>query len=143
MKIKDMPTIERPGEKFLNNSIDNLTDVELLSIILKTGTKKNSVKDISCNILNDIKDIRNLKKLTYNDLIKYDGIGKVKAIEILTSLELGKRVYQEVNETDIINCTNPTNIIKYFNYLFKDKKQEEFYVILIDNKKNYIKKSYD
>lgn len=140
MKIKDMPTIERPREKFLNNSIDNLTDVELLSIILKTGTKKNSVKDISCNILNDIKDIRNLKKLTYNDLIKYDGIGKVKAIEILTSLELGKRVYQEVNETDIINCTNPTNIIKYFNYLFKDKKQEEFYIILLDNKKNYIKK---
>ena len=140
MKIKDMPTIERPREKFLNNSIDNLSDVELLSIILKTGTKKNSVKDISCNILNDIKDIRNLKNINYNDLIKYDGIGKVKAIEILTSLELGKRVYQEVNETDIINCTNPNNIIKYFNYLFKDKKQEEFYVILLDNKKNYIKK---
>ena len=70
MKIKDMPTIERPREKFLNSSIDNLSDVELLSIILKTGTKKNSVKDISCNILNDIKDIRNLRKLTYNDLIK-------------------------------------------------------------------------
>lgn len=140
MKIKDMPTIERPREKFLNNSIDNLTDVELLSIILKTGTKKNSVKDISCNIINDIKDIRNLKNLNYNDLIKYDGIGKVKAIELLTSLELGKRVYQEVNETDIINCTNPSNIIKYFNYLFKEKKQEEFYVILLDNKKNYIKK---
>ena len=140
MKIKDMPIIERPREKFLNNSIDNLTDVELLSIILKTGTKKYSVKDISCNILNDIKDIRNLKNITYNDLIKYDGIGKVKAIELLTSLELGKRVYQEVNETDIINCTNPNNIIKYFNYLFKDKKQEEFYIILLDNKKNYIKK---
>ena len=140
MKIKDMPTLERPREKFLNNSIDNLSDVELLSIILKTGTKKNSVKDISCNILNDIKDIRNLKNINYNDLIKYDGIGKVKAIELLTSLELGKRVYQEVNETDIINCTNPSNIIKYFNYLFKDKKQEEFYVILLDNKKNYIKK---
>ena len=140
MKIKDMPTIERPREKFLNNSIDNLSDVELLSIILKTGTKKSSVKDISCNIINDIKDIRNLKNLTYNDLTKYDGIGKVKAIEILTSLELGKRVYQEVNETDIINCTNPSNIIKYFNYLFKDKKQEEFYIILLDNKKNYIKK---
>lgn len=140
MKIKDMPTIERPREKFLNNSIDNLTDVELLSIILKTGTKKNSVKDISCNILNDINDIRNLKNITYNDLLKYDGIGKVKAIELLTSLELGKRVYQEVNESDVINCTNPSNIIKYFNYLFKDKKQEEFYVILLDNKKNYIKK---
>ena len=34
MKIKDMPTTERPREKFLNNSIDNLSDVELLSIIL-------------------------------------------------------------------------------------------------------------
>ena len=58
--------------------------------------------------------MRNLKKLSYKDLIKYDGIGKVKAIELLTALELGKRVYQEVNEIDVINCTNPTNIIKYF-----------------------------
>ena len=32
MKIKDMPTVERPREKFLNNSTDNLSDVELLSI---------------------------------------------------------------------------------------------------------------
>lgn len=140
MKIKEMPLVERPREKFLTNDINNMTDCELISIILKTGTKKYSVKDISCNILNDIKDIRNLKEINYNNLIKYEGIGKVKAIELLASLELGKRVYREVDEKDLFICNEPINIVKYFNNLFKGKKQEEFYIILLDNKKRYTKK---
>ena len=41
---------------------------------------------------------------------------------------------------DIISCTNPSNIINYFNYLFKNKKQEEFYVLYLDNKKKYLDK---
>ena len=49
-------------------------------------------------------------------------------------------MYQTITLEEVVECTNPINIINYFNYLFKDKKQEEFYVILLDNKKNYIKK---
>lgn len=140
MKIKEMPLVDRPREKFLNSDINNMTDSELLAIILKTGTKKYSVKEISFKILKNIYDIRNLKELKYNDLIKYEGIGKVKAIELLAALELGKRVYREVEEKDLFICNEPIYIIKYFNDLFKDKKQEEFYIILLDNKKRYIKK---
>ena len=68
------------------------------------------------------------------------GIGKVKAIELLTAIEIGRRIYAPVSNEELITCTNPQNIVNYFTYLFFDKKQEEFYVVYLDNKKKYITK---
>ena len=135
-----MPNTEKPRERLVNKGKENLSNEELLSIILKTGTKDKSVKEVSYELLNLVKDIRNLKDVSINTLTNIKGIGKVKAIELLAVIELGKRIYEEVNDNDLISCTNPVNIINYFNYLFKDKKQEEFYVIFLDNKKKYISK---
>ena len=109
-------------------------------IILKSGTKKYSVKELALKLLSKCKDIRNLKDMSLNKLMKIEGIGQVKAIEILAIVELAKRIYTPVNEEDIINCTNPNNIINYFHSLFLDKLQEEFYVIYLDNKKKYLDK---
>ncbi len=119
---------------------NKLSNEEILMIILKTGTKKYSVKEISINLLKHIKIISNLKNMTINKLIKIPGIGKVKAIELMAIIELSKRINEDKLINDIIKCTNPKTIINYFNYLFKDKKQEEFYVIYLDNKKKYIDK---
>ncbi len=140
IKFKELPNTEKPRERLVNKGKESLSNEELLSIIFKTGTKNISVKEVSCELLNLVKDIRNLKDVSINTLTSIKGIGKVKAIEILAVIELGKRIYAEVNDTDLINCTSPINIINYFNYLFKDKKQEEFYVIFLDNKKKYISK---
>lgn len=140
IKFKELPNTEKPRERLVNKGKENLSNEELLSIILKTGTKNISVKEVSCELLNLVKDIRNLKDISINNLTNIKGIGRVKAIELLAAIELGKRIYAEVNDNDLINCTSPVNIINYFNYLFKDKKQEEFYVIFLDNKKKYISK---
>ena len=140
IKFRELPDSEKPRERLVNKGKEVLSNEELLSIILKTGTKNISVKEVSCELLNLVKDIRNLKDISINTLTSIKGIGKVKAIELLAVIELGKRIYTEVNDNDLINCTNPVNIINYFNYLFNDKKQEEFYVIFLDNKKKYISK---
>ena len=109
-------------------------------IILKSGTKKYSVKDISNNLINHSGGIKNFKKMTINKLIDIPGIGRVKATELMAIIELSKRINEEQLVKNIITCTNPTTIIKYFSHLFKDKNQEEFYVIYLDNKKKYIDK---
>ena len=140
INFKELPNTEKPRERLVNKGKENLSNEELLSIILKTGTKDKSVKEVSYELLNLVKDIRNLKDVSIKTLTNIKGIGKVKAIELLAVIELGKRIYEEVNDNDLISCTNPVNIINYFNYLFKDKKQEEFYVIFLDNKKKYISK---
>ena len=140
INFKELPNSEKPRERFVNKGKEALSNEELLSIILKTGTKNISVKEVSCKLLNLVKDIRNLKDVSINTLTNIEGIGKVKAIELLAVIELGRRIFEKVNDNDLISCTNPVNIINYFNYLFKDKKQEEFYVLFLDNKKKCISK---
>jgi DNA repair protein RadC len=138
MKIKNIPQSERPRERLLKYGSEKLSNEELLSIILKTGTKKQSVKEISTILLSKINNIQNLKDISINSLMEIEGIGEVKAIELKAVIELGKRIYQDVSYEEVIKCTSPSNIIGYFNYLLKDKKQEEFYVLYLDKKKKLL-----
>lgn len=135
--IKDIIKSERPRERLLEVGEKSLSNEELLSIILKTGTKNISVKDLSRKILNEIKDISNLKDITYNKLIKIKGIGTVKAIEILASLELGRRVYY-TNVKQKIKLNNTTIVFEYFKNLFINETQENFYALYLNTKTELI-----
>lgn len=138
INFKNIPNLDKPRERLVMVGEDNLTNEELIQIILKTGTKGISVKELACKILEMVTNIRQLKDLSLHDLMELDGIGRVKAIELKAAIELGRRVYERVGIDNIVECSNPSNIINYFNYLFYDKVQEEFYVLYLDNKKNYI-----
>lgn len=139
-KFKNLPNEEKPRERLKMYGSKSLSNEELLMIILKTGTKKYSVKELAFNLLKETNGINNLKDLTLNKLKEIEGIGEVKAIEILAIIELSNRMNAPILEKELFKCSNPISIINYFNYLFKDKLQEEFYVIYLDNKKRYIEK---
>ena len=62
-------------------------------------------------------------------------MSEIKNIELLAAIELGKRIYSDPDSSLLIEFTNPFEIVKYFNDYYKDKKQEEFYVVFLDNKK--------
>ena len=138
IKFKDLPKNELPRERFMKYGVENLSNEELLSIILKTGTKDIPVNAVSLEILSNIKDITELKDMKINNLISIKGVGQVKAITLLASIELGRRIYNFNNNLKKYNIKNPIDIISYFNELLKDKKQEEFYVLYLDNKNNII-----
>ena len=57
MKIKDLPLVDRPRERLKNIGVENISNEELLAIIIKTGTKDKSVKEIACEVLGRIKSI--------------------------------------------------------------------------------------
>ena len=135
--IKDIPLSERPREKATLYGVKNLSNEELISIILKTGTKNYSVKDLSNKILSSIDNINDLQDITISSLCKIDGIGKVKAITLLSSLELGKRVYNTVCK-DSIKLNSSKVIYDYFKSLFIGEKQESFYAIYLDSKSKLI-----
>ena len=135
--IKDIPILDRPRERFIKYGVNNLSNEELLSIVLKNGYKDYSVKDISNNILKDIKDITELKYKSINELTKIKGIGKVKAITLLSSIELGKRVYQDKDNINI-KLNSSKLIYNYIKDKLKYKKQEYFYVLYLDSKKYLI-----
>jgi len=138
MRIKDKPLNERPREKLLELGKENLTNSELLSILLKTGLKGENVENISLKLLNKY-NIEELKDISLEELISIKGIGKVKAIELIASIELGKRIYLKENKK-LNKLSTPKDIYEYVKYLFVDKKQEYFYCLYFNNKQELINK---
>ena len=140
MNLKKIPNEEKPRERLLKYGRENISTNELIEIVLKSGTRKAGIKEISHNIMSSVNNINELKDMEINTLMNIDGMSKIKAIELVAAIELGRRVYTEDNYKQLVELTNPTAIINYFHSLFKDKKQEYFYVVYLDNQKKYIDK---
>lgn len=137
-KIKELPISERPRERLKEVGVNNLTDKELISIILKTGTKDKNVNELSLDILNKY-NLLDLKDIVLNDLTSIKGIGEVKAIELLASIELGKRIFlKETNK--LKKLENAKKIWEDSKYLFNNLKQEYFYCYYFNNKQELIKR---
>lgn len=137
-KIKEMPIEERPRERLKKVGQDNLTNAELLSIILKSGVKNINVKDISLELLKKY-DLIELKEISINDLMSIKGIGETKAIEIIASIELGKRIFLK-EPKDLVKLDTPIKIWETSRYLFYGKKQEYFYTYYLNAKQELIEK---
>lgn len=137
MKLKDIPLEERPRERLIKVGVDNLSNEDLISIILNTGTKDTNVKELSLNVLKTIKSVNNLSDLSIKELTSINGIGKVKAIKLLAAIELGKRV-SNINIKDNVLLNNSSIVHKYFSNLICNSKQEELLVILLNNRKRLI-----
>lgn len=139
MLIKETIKEERPRERLLKYGVSNLSNEELLAIILRCGTKNKSVKELSLDIINSFKSITNLKDATINKLTKINGMGLSKSMVIIAMIELCKRIYLSPNETKIM-MNNPKTIYEYMKYLFIDKEQELFYCLYFDNKQQLVGK---
>lgn len=140
INFKNIPESDKPRERLYQYGSENLSDEELISIILKTGTKGMSVKEVSLKLLENVGDIKKLKDIGINTLMGINGIGKVKAIEIKAAIELGRRIYIENNKLGGIILNNSLKIYEYFKDLVGDKKQEYFYTVYVDTKGRYIDK---
>ena len=137
--IKDIPLNERPRERLINKGVEYLSNEDLLAILLKTGTKENSVKVLASNILKQLDNISNLKDINLERLIKIKGIGKAKACEILAAIELGKRLNQKIDNLNQIKIYSSNSIYEYYQDKLKDKLQEYFYCVYLDTKNHIIK----
>ncbi len=140
MRIKDLPVNERPRERLINYGIDNISNEELLAIIIKTGTKNKSVKELASEVLSKINSLSNLETININTFNDIKGLGKIKTIELMAGIELGKRIFLKKELNKKINYSNPEDIYLDNKYLFINKKQEYFYCLYLDNRNNLIER---
>ena len=91
---------------------------------------------VSLNLIKYVKNINNLKYITYHELLKIKGIGNAKACKILAMIELSKRMNSNVINN--IKLSSPDLVYNYFINMLEDKKQEYFYCIYLDNSKKVI-----
>ncbi len=136
--IKDMPKVERPRERLLAYGPESLSNYELLAIILRIGRKNESVIDLSKRVINELNSLAELREKTISELKNIKGIGNTKAITILASLELGKRVL--LNKEDKLQISSPKAVYDLLNYDLKDLKQEVLIALYLDLKTNLIAK---
>lgn len=140
MKLKEIPIHERPIERLIKNGASSLSDEELIAIILRTGTKKESVKEVARNLILKTGKLSNLDNMNIHELKKIDGIGTSKAAMIIAFMEIATRINKEPYEENI-KVTSPEIIFNKYKNIMKNKKQEEFYVIFLDNSKKIIKET--
>lgn len=138
MKIKEIPIQERPREKLLNNGVSTLSNEELLSIIIKTGTKNESAKSLASYVLKNVGSIQHMMDLNLTKLKKIKGIGDVKACELLALVELSKRINKEVDSINNIKIKSSNDIFNYYKCIFLKEKQEKFYCIYLNSSNKVI-----
>ena len=97
-RVRELPKIERPRERLLEVGASNLSNEELLAIILKNGTTSKNVKQLSGEVLKEFGGVYELKNVTVERLKKIKGIGDVKAIEVVAAIEFGKRIFLSKND---------------------------------------------
>lgn len=137
MKIKDMPTNEMPREKMLALGEKNLSNRELISIVLRSGVKDSSVMEIADNILSTVDSINDLSNIGVRQLSNIKGMGQTKALTLLSAIELGRRVYsKEVKYNMVLN--NKDIVHDVFKSSFKNMKQEKCIAIFLDVHKRLI-----
>ncbi len=131
-KFKDLKDFDKPREKLLKKGEKVLNNIELLSIIIGSGIKGRDLYKISEDILNIIKD---KKDFNLDDLVKIEGLGRVKASRIVAAKELFKRLSKE----DEFKIRRPEDVYSFL-YEIRDKKQEHFVLITLDGAHRVIKK---
>lgn len=135
-KLKDTPKIDRPREKFLAKGPDALSKSELLAILIGSGIKGKNVKQLSEQIIK--KYSSNFLDLTINDLLAISGIGEAKALQIISSLALIKRFYDEKKPQENLILTAKDAIA--LNSDLKEKKKEYLVCLFLNARNALIKK---
>ena len=143
MTIKELPETERPYEKLELYGEKNLSNAELLGIIIKTGTKNTTSVDIARHILKlndnlDSNDLNFLRFLSIEEMAKIKGIGRVKAIQLKAVCELANRMNQPLNYKKI-KIKEPNDVVKILMNQMQYEKVEIVKLLLLDTKCNIIK----
>jgi len=135
-KIKDIPKVDRPRERFLKKGPEALSKSDLLAILLGTGIKGTNVQKLSQQIIK--KFGKNFLNITVNDLQKISGIGQAKALQITSAVALVKRYYTEEKTNEII-IKNSQNVLS-LTFDFREKKKEYLVCLYLNARNALLKK---
>lgn len=132
MILKEVPYQEWPREKALREGFDKLSNIELLSIFLRTGTKKTSVLEVATDLLYRLSGFSELNNITIEELQNIKGIGEAKAITLLAAIELGRRL-QKYEFYDL-KLSSANEIFTFFYHQLSVLSQEHLYAIYYNTK---------
>lgn len=126
-----------PRERLLQKGAEVLSDQELLAIVLRTGTRSESVLSMANRILKGMTSLADLSRLSLNELQKIPGIGRVKSIELKAMVELAKRIEKaELARSEQIMSSQ--QVARRMMLDIGDKPQEHLVAIYLDTQNRII-----
>jgi DNA repair protein RadC len=144
LRIADLPISERPRERLLAVGAKNLSNAELLAILLATGQGKGKLSAVGLAqyILNQLSENKRdpldvLREISPAELMEIKGIGPAKATTILAAIELGKRTFQFRPHAKAI-IDNPNAAVAAFSHDLMWESQERFAILMLDSKNSLI-----
>ncbi len=134
MKIKEITELERPMEKLSFYGKHHLEDRELLAIIIKNGYKGKSSIDLADSLLGLLPlGLASLDEFSIEELSQIKGIGFSKAANIISAIELGRRV--QLNKTlKLHKITGVQSVLSLYQEKLRLVKEEHFEVVMLDSK---------
>ncbi len=134
MRIKSLPRYQRPREKLMYYGADALSDTELLSLMIRTGSTSKSAIELAEEVLAYAdSEAGGLRCVTAEELTNIDGIGASKACSIVAGMELVKRCGSNpVNER--IRIKSPADVADHLMESLRYEKKEHFITLLLNAK---------
>ncbi|MEF7494254.1 DNA repair protein RadC [Lysinibacillus sphaericus] len=136
LMLRDVHLEDRPRERLMRQGAESLSNQELIAILLRTGTKEESVLVLANRVLTVFERLHYLKHATIEEMVAIKGIGEVKAIQLLAAIELGRRLAQKQDD-EKFTIRSPQDAAAYLMPDMTSLNQEHF-VVLFLNIKNQI-----
>jgi len=125
-----------PIQKCLSGKeVKELSDIELLAVIIGNGSKESPVLELAAHLYNMFRGLAGIYRAGIRELSSVQGIGKTKAVRLHSSLEAGRRIISSENPS----CDSPLKVWQFLLPEIACLKQEEFRVIVLNNKNHVIR----
>ncbi|MCI0511607.1 DNA repair protein RadC [candidate division KSB1 bacterium] len=136
-RISDWPEADRPRERLMKIGAENLSDAELLAIILRTGTRKTTAIDLARQLLKKFENFRGIDRKSVPELCEIAGVGQTKAVMLKAALEIGKRFSLERGD-DAPKISSSEEIYEMLRLHLRDLDREVFKIILLTTRNQII-----
>ncbi|QTD43256.1 DNA repair protein RadC [Sporosarcina sp. Te-1] len=137
--IRDVHVSDRPRERLIRQGASSLSNQELIAILLRTGTKEESVLMLANRILKSFDKIQDLRDATIEEMMAVKGVGQAKAVQILAAVEIGKRLYQKHTEGKY-TIRSPEDAAAYLMTDMASLQQEHFVALFLNVKNEVLHK---
>lgn len=140
IRMKDVPMEDRPRERLIRHGSGTLSDRDLIAIILRSGSKNESVLQLSERLISHFEGMEFLKEASIEELSKIKGIGTAKAVQLLASFEIGKRMLARRGDARY-TIRSPEDGAGYVMEEMRVLKQEHFICLFLNTKNQVLHKS--
>ncbi|AYC29748.1 RadC family protein [Paenisporosarcina cavernae] len=139
LMIRDVHVEDRPRERMKRQGAESLSNQELIAILLRTGTKEESVLHLANKVLTVFERLHGLKTATIEEIVAIKGIGQAKAIQLLAAIELGRRLAQKESDSKW-TIRSPKDAATYLMTEMSSLHQEHFLALFLNVKNQVIHK---